>query len=197
MYERVRGMPCPPLCSVCCPFPVMRVLLLCGLCRHTRNNTRDRHNTQLTSTYELSSTKHKMTVTPHMTSTYTFLLLALSSYCACTGHASLLSLSHLSSFSFLSFSLIESCCCCVRVCVPLACVSLRFFSSLLSSSSFICCPWGARRWGEIRGRIEETDQHLTVCVMNRSRCWGTSLAMCLCFCPSHDPIVPSHSVHIT
>ena len=46
MYERVRGMPCPPLRSVCCPFPVLRVLLLCGPCRFTWNNTHDRHTTQ-------------------------------------------------------------------------------------------------------------------------------------------------------
>ena len=132
MYERVRGMPCPPLCSVCCPFPVMRVLLLCGLCRYTRNNTHDRHNTQLTSTYKLSSTKHKMTVTPHMTSTYTFLLLALSSYCACTGHASLLSLSHLSSFSFLPFRSLRA--------VAVASASVFHSRASLCASSLLFFP---------------------------------------------------------
>ena len=99
----------------------------------------------------------------------------------------------------LSLSLIESCCCCVsRLFSTIVRVSaLLLLSSPLIFFSFICCPWGARRWGEIRGRIDETDRHLTVCVMNRSRCWGTSLAICFCFCPIHDPTVPSLSVHIT
>ena len=103
----------------------------------------------------------------------------------------------ISSFSFLFLSL-RAAAVASRVCFLLSCVSLRFFSYLLLSSSFLSSAVpGELAGGEIRGRIDETDRHLTVCVMNRSRCWGTSLAICFCFCPIHDPTVPSLSVHIT
>ena len=66
-----------------------------------------------------------------------------------------------------------------RVCCFLpSCVSLRFFSSLLLFSSFICCLWGAHRWKRVNGdRIEGT---ITVCMaFIKPCCWGTSpLAIC-------------------
>ena len=91
----------------------------------------------------------------------------------------------ISSFSFF-FSLIEGCCCCVsRVCVPtlvrlsalLLVSSLPFLFHLLS----LGCSQVER---ENLGQSDEIGQHLTVCVMNRSRCWGTSLAVCFTSVPT-------------
>ena len=99
--------------------------------------------------------QNTMTVTPHMTHLHIFLLLVSSS----VAHAldtSLIFITPLSCYSgishfvlLLSLSLIESCCCCVsRLFSTIVRVSaLLLLSSPLIFFSFICCPWGARRWG--------------------------------------------------